>query len=218
MRFQISFTTFTLNVTVPAVATVTCWRTSLIATVDWVEQAGLPNENCRVFPVVLITVWPPRVAALNQPVVAVDANAAEKSPFLSTPAEELLEVEAACVAVGVPLITPLLDSVKPCGSDDPFANVHVNGPVPPVLARVVEYADPRVAPGTVVVVIVGTGLTVTVTEFDCVVEVDVVVVVDVKMRIFGCVYHANFPLSMFWRNDPNQIHELPSLYKYQPLV
>ncbi len=91
-----------------------------------------------VFPTVLMTVGPPLVAALNHPSFAVFAKLAEKSPFLSPPDDELLELEEACVAVGVPLITPELDSDNPDGNDVPLTKAQVNGPVPPLLANVVE--------------------------------------------------------------------------------
>jgi hypothetical protein len=53
----------------------------------------------------------------------------------------------------VPLITPALDNVNPLGSD-PVTNAHVYGVVPPLAARVAEYATPVIPPGNVRVVIV----------------------------------------------------------------
>ena len=61
------------------------------------------------------------------------------------------------VAVGVPLITPAPESVRPAGNVDPPVRVQVYGVVPPVAvsdAPVVGYAVPRLPSGSVVVVIV----------------------------------------------------------------
>src|SRR5262249_12498645 len=58
------------------------------------------------------------------------------------------------LAVGVPEITPELGaSVNPAGSA-PLAIAHVYGGVPPLAARVAEYAAPTTPPGSAVVVIV----------------------------------------------------------------
>lgn len=129
----------------------------------------------------LITGWPPTVRALNQPVVAEEAKLLVNPPFIRAPPVPEFAPEASS-AVGVPLITPDEESVNPDGSDEPFAKRQVSGPVPPVDAKVVEYADPLVAPGTVVVVIAGVLFTVTVTVEEVVVVDEVVVVVEVKRR------------------------------------
>jgi hypothetical protein len=104
-----------------------------------------------------------------------------KPPFMRVPPDEEFEVVTSR-AVGVPLITPLVESVNPAGRADPLASLQVYGPVPPFAASVVEYAEPFVAPGTVDVVMVGAPLTVTVTVEEVVDVEDVVVVVDVKRR------------------------------------
>jgi hypothetical protein len=57
--------------------------------------------------------------------------------------------------VGVPVITPALDSVNPAGKV-PTLTDHVSGAVPPLAASVVEgYAVPTVPLGSVDVVMVG---------------------------------------------------------------
>jgi hypothetical protein len=60
--------------------------------------------------------------------------------------------EEAPVRVGVPLMTPAPLNVRPAGSV-PTETDHVYGVVPPIAARVCEYAAPAVAAGKAVVVI-----------------------------------------------------------------
>ena len=60
------------------------------------------------------------------------------------------------VAVGVPLTTPALDKVRPAGRL-PTVTDHVYGGVPPVAARVCEYAVPTVPLGSGEVVVTQTG-------------------------------------------------------------
>ena len=58
-------------------------------------------------------------------------------------------------AAGVPLMVPLLDvNVSPVGSD-PAETSHTYGVIPPTAFNVVAYAAPAVAPGNVVVVMLG---------------------------------------------------------------
>ena len=128
-----------------------------------------------------MTVWPPTVVLRIQPVAAFVVKSLVNPPLMRAPPDEELEVVTSS-AVGVPLITPLVESVKPAGRAEPLASLQVYGFVPPIAASVVEYADPLVAPGTVDVEIVGAPLTVTVTVDEVVDVDDVVVVVDVKSR------------------------------------
>jgi hypothetical protein len=144
-------------------------------------HAGAPYENCKVFPTVLITVCPPTVVLRTQPVAAFVVKSLVNPPFMRVPPDEEFEVVTSR-AVGVPLITPLVESVNPAGRAEPLASLQVYGLVPPDAASVVEYADPFVAPGTVDVVMVGAPLTVTVTVEEVVEVEEVVVVVDVKSR------------------------------------
>ena len=131
------------------------------------------------------------MVCLYQPLDAVFAageftNAEVKSPFFRAP-EALAVGAVACNAVGVPLITPADESVKPAGRAEPLASAHVNGPVPVfvVTCKVVEYADPLVAPGTVEVAIVGAAFTFTVTSEEVVSAVVVTVEVEVNIFIDG---------------------------------
>jgi hypothetical protein len=57
------------------------------------------------------------------------------------------------IVVGVPEITPAVDSVKPAGNVPP-ASAHVYGATPPDAARVALYATPTVPPANDAVVIV----------------------------------------------------------------
>lgn len=70
--------------------------------------------------------------------------------------------DAVLLAVGEPLMTPVVDSVTPAGSA-PDARLHVRAPVPPVAANVALYAVPTVPPGNVAVVIARGGVVDTVT-------------------------------------------------------
>lgn len=63
---------------------------------------------------------------------------------------------AAMAAVGVPLITPAADNVKPAGSV-PNAIDHVYVGVPPVAPRVWEYAAPTVPAGSGDAVVIKSG-------------------------------------------------------------
>ena len=144
----------------------------------------------------LITVCPPTVVLRTQPVVGLVVKSLVNPPFIRVPPDEAFAVVTSR-AVGVPLITPLEESVKPAGRADPLASLHVYGPVPPEPTKVVEYAEPFVAPGTVDVVMLGAPLTVTVTVEDVVEVEEVVVVVDVNRRKLGWVFQANFPPSIF---------------------
>jgi len=58
--------------------------------------------------------------------------------------------EDVAAVVGVPEIAPAVESVKPEGSV-PDASVHVYGELPPVAAKVAEYAVPTVPPASEVV-------------------------------------------------------------------
>lgn len=63
---------------------------------------------------------------------------------------------AAPAAVGVPLITPAGDNVRPAGGV-PDVTDHVYGCVPPMAAKLCEYAVPTVPFGRGDVVVIETG-------------------------------------------------------------
>ena len=67
-------------------------------------------------------------------------------------------------AAGVPLILPAALSVRGAGSE-PTVTAHVYPPVPPLAAKVCEYAVPAVPPGNDAVVTAGAGLIVMLSAF-----------------------------------------------------
>jgi hypothetical protein len=80
--------------------------------------------------------------------------------------------------VGVPAICPAADRLSPAGSIVPFISVQLTGSVPPLDARVAEYATPWVPAGRLAVVITSVaGCTVSVVLFET--EPSVAVMVEV---------------------------------------
>lgn len=117
---------------------------------------GVPPVAARVAEYAAPTVPGGRVAVVTVggPLMAIESDAVAVCPTPSVTRAVKLDVPG---AVGVPEIVPVEDRLNP-GGNVPLATAHVYGVVPPVAAKLAEYAVPTVPPGSEVVVIDTAGL------------------------------------------------------------